>query len=201
MAPLRVPKGFTADGVHAGFKKEKLDFGWIVSKVPASVAGVYTTNKVIAAPLLVTKQSIATKQQMQAIVVNSGVANSCTGQKGFEDALFMQEASANQLGIEKDLVGIASTGVIGEFLPLQTVASGLKQLDLDGHAEQFAQAILTTDTGTKTITVQEEIFGFYGDHVWCCQGIRYDSPQYGNHVSLHYLRCIYFKFASAKSSE
>ena len=153
------PEGFTADGVHAGFKKEKLDFGWIVSKVPASVAGVYTTNQVIAAPLLVTKQSIATKQQMQAIVVNSGVANSCTGQKGFEDALFMQEASANQLGIEKDLVGIASTGVIGEFLPLQTVASGLKQLDLDGHAEQFAQAILTTDTGTKTITVQEEIFG------------------------------------------
>ncbi|HFI0517780.1 TPA: bifunctional glutamate N-acetyltransferase/amino-acid acetyltransferase ArgJ [Streptococcus suis] len=153
------PKGFTADGVHAGFKKEKLDFGWIVSNVPASVAGVYTTNQVIAAPLLVTKQSIATKQQMQAIVVNSGVANSCTGQKGYEDALFMQEASANQLGIEKDLVGIASTGVIGEFLPLQTVASGLKQLDLDGHAEQFAQAILTTDTGTKTITVQEQIFG------------------------------------------
>ena len=78
------PLGFSADGLHAGFKKKKLDFGWIVSEVPASVAGVYTTNKVIAAPLLVTKASIQKSQKLQAIVVNSGVANSCTGQQGLD---------------------------------------------------------------------------------------------------------------------
>lgn len=153
------PLGFSADGLHAGFKKEKLDLGWIVSEVPASVAGVYTTNQVIAAPLVVTKQSVAKAQKMQAIIVNSGVANSCTGQKGLADAHFMQEITANKLGIEKDLVGIASTGVIGEFLPLDKLENGLETLSVDGQAEQFAQAILTTDTGTKTITVEEEFFG------------------------------------------
>lgn len=153
------PIGFSADGLHAGFKKEKLDLGWIVSEVPASVAGVYTTNQVIAAPLVVTKQSVAKAQKMQAIIVNSGVANSCTGQKGLADAHFMQEITAAKLGIEKDLVGIASTGVIGEFLPLDKLENGLETLSVQGQAEQFAQAILTTDTGTKTITVEEEFFG------------------------------------------
>ncbi len=153
------PQGFTADGLHAGFKKEKLDLGWIVSQVPASVAGVYTTNQVIAAPLLITKESVKKEQKMQAIVVNSGVANSCTGQRGIEDALFMQEATAKQLGIERDLVGVASTGVIGEFLDLAKLEAGLTNLSIEGTADNFAQAILTTDTGTKTVTVQEEFWG------------------------------------------
>lgn len=78
------PLGFSADGLHAGFKKRKMDFGWIVSEVPASVAGVYTTNKVIAAPLIVTRQSVKKAQKMKAIVVNSGVANSCTGCKAWK---------------------------------------------------------------------------------------------------------------------
>lgn len=76
------PLGFSADGLHAGFKKKKLDFGWIVSEVPANVAGVFTTNKVIAAPLKLTKNSIEKSGKMQAIVVNSGIANSCTGKQG-----------------------------------------------------------------------------------------------------------------------
>ena len=88
------PLGFSADGLHAGFKKKKLDFGWIVSEVPASVAGVYTTNKVIAAPLLVTKASIQKSQKLQAIVVNSGVANSCTGQQGLDAAYEMQRLTS-----------------------------------------------------------------------------------------------------------
>lgn len=81
------PLGFSADGLHAGFKKKKLDFGWIVSEVPASVAGVYTTNKVIAAPLIVTKNSVTKSKKMKAVVVNSGVANSCTGIQGMDDAI------------------------------------------------------------------------------------------------------------------
>lgn len=150
------PLGFSADGLHAGFKKKKLDFGWIVSEVPASVAGVYTTNKVIAAPLLVTKASIQKSQKLQAIVVNSGVANSCTGQQGLDAAYEMQRLTAQKLKIEPDLVGLASTGVIGEQLPMDALKNGLSQILLSGKAEDFAEAILTTDTCTKTCVVTEE---------------------------------------------
>ena len=150
------PLGFSADGLHAGFKKKKLDFGWIVSEVPASVAGVYTTNKVIAAPLLVTKASIQKSQKMQAIVVNSGVANSCTGQQGLDAAYEMQRLTAQKLKIEPDLVGLASTGVIGEQLPMNALKNGLSQILVSGKAEDFAEAILTTDTCTKTCVVTEE---------------------------------------------
>ncbi|AOS71942.1 bifunctional glutamate N-acetyltransferase/amino-acid acetyltransferase ArgJ [Streptococcus gordonii] len=150
------PLGFSADGLHAGFKKKKLDFGWIVSEVPASVAGVYTTNKVIAAPLLVTKASIQKSQKLQAIVVNSGVANSCTGQQGLDAAYEMQRLAAQKLQIEPDLVGLASTGVIGEQLPMDTMKNGLSQILVSGKAEDFAEAILTTDTCTKTCVVTEE---------------------------------------------
>ena len=150
------PLGFSADGLHAGFKKKKLDFGWIVSEVPASVAGVYTTNKVIAAPLLVTKASIQKSQKLQAIVVNSGVANSCTGQQGLDAAYEMQRLTAQKLKIESDLVGLASTGVIGEQLPMDTLKNGLSKILVSGKAEDFAEAILTTDTCTKTCVVTEE---------------------------------------------
>jgi len=150
------PLGFSADGLHAGFKKKKLDFGWIVSEVPASVAGVYTTNKVIAAPLLVTKASIQKSQKLQAIVVNSGVANSCTGQQGLDAAYEMQRLTAQNLKIEPDLVGLASTGVIGEQLPMNALKNGLSQILVSGKAEDFAEAILTTDTCTKTCVVTEE---------------------------------------------
>lgn len=149
------PLGFSADGLHAGFKKKKLDFGWIVSEVPASVAGVYTTNKVIAAPLLVTKASVQKEGKMQAIVVNSGVANSCTGQKGLEDAKEMQALTATKLGIAPDLVGIASTGVIGDFLPMAVLKKGLSKLVVNGNSHDFAKAILTTDTKEKTIAVTD----------------------------------------------
>ena len=150
------PLGFSADGLHASFKKKKLDFGWIVSEVPASVAGVYTTNKVIAAPLLVTKASIQKSQKLQAIVVNSGVANSCTGQQGLAAAYEMQLLTAQKLKIEPDLVGLASTGVIGEQLPMNALKNGLSQILVSGKAEDFAEAILTTDTCTKTCVVTEE---------------------------------------------
>ena len=150
------PLGFSADGLHAGFKKKKLDFGWIVSEVPASVAGVYTTNKVIAAPLLVTKASIQKSQKLQAIVVNSGIANSCTGQQGLDAAYEMQRLTAQKLQIESDLVGLASTGVIGEQLPMDALKNGLSQILVSGKAEDFAEAILTTDTCTKTCVVTEE---------------------------------------------
>lgn len=152
------PLGFSADGLHAGFKKKKLDFGWIVSEVPASVAGVYTTNKVIAAPLIVTRNSVQKAQKMKAVLVNSGVANSCTGIQGMEDALTMQKWAAEKLNVEADLVGIASTGVIGDLLPMDTLKSGLSKLVVNGSSDDFSKAILTTDTCVKTVAVTE-MFG------------------------------------------
>ena len=150
------PLGFSADGLHAGFKKKKMDFGWIVSEVPASVAGVYTTNKVIAAPLMVTKKVVQEQQQMQAIVVNSGVANSCTGVQGMVDAQTMQAWTAEKLKIHPELVGVASTGVIGELLPMDTLKNGLSKIVVNGNADDFAKAILTTDTATKTCVIKED---------------------------------------------
>lgn len=150
------PLGFSADGLHAGFKKRKKDFGWIVSEVPASVAGVYTTNKVIAAPLIVTRNAVKKTQKMQALVVNSGVANSCTGVQGMEDAQTMQQWTAEKLGIDSDLVGVASTGVIGELMPMDTLKKGLSKILINGNSDDFAQAILTTDTQTKAVAVTEQ---------------------------------------------
>ena len=152
------PLGFSADGLHAGFKKKKMDFGWIVSEVPASVAGVYTTNKVIAAPLLVTKEAVEKSQKMRAVVVNSGCANSCTGQQGLEDAYTMQKWTADKLGVEPGEVALASTGVIGELLPMDTLEKGLSKLVVNGNADDFSKAILTTDTDIKTVAVTE-MFG------------------------------------------
>ena len=84
------PKGFTAAGVHCGIKKEKKDLAILVSEVPASVAGVFTTNAVQAAPLKVTKEVVHNSKKMQAIIVNSGNANACTGKQGIADAYEMQ---------------------------------------------------------------------------------------------------------------
>ncbi len=154
------PLGFSADGLHAGFKKRKKDFGWIVSEVPASVAGVYTTNKVIAAPLIVTREFVKKVQKMQALVVNSGVANSCTGLQGMEDAYTMQKWTATKLKIAPELVGVASTGVIGDLMPMDILQKGLSKLVVNGNSDDFAQAILTTDTKVKTVAVTEQ-FGRY----------------------------------------
>ncbi|MCG4778336.1 bifunctional ornithine acetyltransferase/N-acetylglutamate synthase, partial [Eggerthella lenta] len=81
------PKGFYSDGLHAGLKAEKPDLGWLFSKVPASAAGVYTTNQFCAAPTALTKETINHDHQLQGIIVNSAIANSCTGPQGKLDAL------------------------------------------------------------------------------------------------------------------
>ena len=149
------PKGFTASGVHCGIKQEKKDLAILVSEVPASVAGVFTTNAVQAAPLKVTKEVVYNSGKMQAMIVNSGNANACTGKQGIADAYEMQALAAAKLGIEPYLVGVASTGVIGEIMNMEPVKQGVGMLkptdDVDG-AIDFAQAILTTDTVMKNTT-------------------------------------------------
>lgn len=120
------PKGFKAAGVHAGLRYVKKDLGVIVCDVPASCAAVYTQNHFQAAPLKVTQQSIATEQKLQAVVVNSACANACTGERGLKDAYEMRELCARQFGIAPHLVAVASTGVIGEFMPMEKIREGIK---------------------------------------------------------------------------
>lgn len=149
------PKGFKAGGLHCGLKRKRPDLGWIFSEVPGAAAGVYTTNLFQAAPLLVTKESIAQKHQLQSIVINSGNANACTGEEGMANAYEMRKLTAEQFGIPEHLTAVASTGVIGEQLPMDTLTQGLKQMSLnDVDVDLFEKAILTTDTCVKHIAVQ-----------------------------------------------
>jgi glutamate N-acetyltransferase / amino-acid N-acetyltransferase len=158
---VTLPKGFKAGGMHCGIKRKRLDLGYIVSDVPATVAGVYTTNTFQAAPLLVTQESIAKENKIQAIIVNSGNANACTGEQGLLDAFEMQKGFANELGIKEHLVAVTSTGVIGELLPMDKVKTGINQILQTKYAteENFKNAILTTDTCIKQIAVQVKIDG------------------------------------------
>ncbi|GAF13567.1 glutamate N-acetyltransferase [Bacillus sp. JCM 19045] len=148
-------KGFKAAGVHCGLKRKRLDLGAIVCEVPASAAAVYTMNQIKAAPLLITKESLsASAGKLQAIVVNSGNANACTGQQGMQDALEMQKQAANHFQIQQDYVAVTSTGVIGELLPMEKLRNGISNLSVDSTSDAFAEAILTTDTCTKEVCVE-----------------------------------------------
>ncbi len=156
------PKGFVAAGIHAGIKKQKLDLGVILCSTPATTAAVYTTNAFQAAPLQVTQESIGVEGKLQAVVVNSGNANACTGERGIQDANTIKTAAAGLLDIPAHYIGIASTGVIGQFLPMEKVLTGVEQvisLATDSGGETFAQSILTTDTNIKQVEVTVQIDG------------------------------------------
>ncbi|TCZ76863.1 bifunctional glutamate N-acetyltransferase/amino-acid acetyltransferase ArgJ [Paenibacillus albiflavus] len=159
---ITTPQGFRAGGLHCGLKKiERNDLGAIVCDVPASAAGVYTLNAFQAAPLRITQESVALSAgKLQAVLVNSGNANACTGDQGEADAIAMRDEFADALGIDRMLVGVASTGVIGELLPMEKVRAGIAgmpaTLKADG-GEDFCQAILTTDLVQKMTCVQLKV--------------------------------------------
>lgn len=155
------PKGFIAGGVHCGIRRKKLDFGWIHSEVPAAAAGVYTLNAFQAAPLQVTKKSLEKIHEIQTVIVNSGNANSFTGEQGYEDALEMQRLAAEKMVVGVDQVAVASTGIIGETLPMDHIRKGIAAMGEDNHVavENFEQAILTTDKETKHVAVEIDIDG------------------------------------------
>ncbi len=156
------PKGFKAAGVHCGIKHKKKDLAIIVSEVPASVAGVFTTNKVQAAPIKVTKEVVYNTKKMQALIVNSGNANACTGKQGLADAYEMQALAAAKLNIDFNLVGVASTGVIGEIMKMEPIKLGVDMLEPADTLESgidFSQAILTTDTVMKNTTYSTIVDG------------------------------------------
>ena len=156
------PQGFLAGGVYAAIKspgEDKLDLGILYSAEPCTVAGVFTTNKIKAAPVLVGQERVK-RGIARAVVVNSGNANACTGEQGMADALEMAAAAAAKLGIPSEEVLPSSTGVIGVPMDMGKIRSGISKVEIGpdgGHA--LARAIITTDTGPKEVAVIVEAEG------------------------------------------
>jgi len=157
---ITTPRGFKAAGISCGIKKKnKKDLALIYSEVPARAAALFTTNQIKAAPLKVSAEHIK-DEKAQAIVINSGCANAATGKKGIEDAEEMTKIAAEELGIERENVLVASTGTIGTFLPMDKITKGIKEakvkLSEDGGSN-VAEAIMTTDTFPKEVAVELEL--------------------------------------------
>lgn len=148
--PLNIKSGST----HAGFKPdEQLDMCWVVSDTPAAAAGVYTTNQFKAAPVQVTKKTIELNHQLQAIIVNSGNANSFTGDEGIQNVYNSKQLVADKLHLDDTLIGVASTGIIGKQLDMNTYQNGVDNLELSTDDIDAPEAIITTDTCSKKVCV------------------------------------------------
>jgi glutamate N-acetyltransferase/amino-acid N-acetyltransferase len=147
-------QGFTAGAVAAGVKHagtSRLDVALIVSDRPATAGAVFTTNEVIAAPCVVTRQHVA-GGRLRAIVVNSGNANACTGAQGERDAVAMAKAAAARLGCAPEEIAVASTGVIGVPMPMDRIAPAIAAVALAvGGWDDASRAIMTTDTRPKVV--------------------------------------------------
>lgn len=156
------PKGFYAAGVHSGIKKVKKDLALVFSTEPARVAGIFTTNKVPAAPVLVDKLQLGISTSFRAILINSGNANACTGERGLNDAWSMVSTTASALGIHRSEVLVSSTGVIGQYLPMEQITTGIAEaasmLDAGAHTSA-AEAIMTTDKFPKELAVRVVLDG------------------------------------------
>ena len=149
---VTTPVGFRAAGVCCGLKQDALDLALILSDRPATVAGVFTQNKVKAAPVLYSQTVVATGSA-RAILCNSANANACTGVQGNQDAQEMATLTADELGLPSSQVLVASTGVIGVPLEMDAIRSGIPIVvkELGPSATAAAEAILTTDNFAKTI--------------------------------------------------
>lgn len=149
-------KGFRFSTVEAAIKKPgRKDLALVFSDCPSAASAVFTTNKVQAAPVLVSQGRIASGKA-QAIVVNSGNANACTGQQGLDDAVKTSRLVAEQLQISEDLVQVSSTGVIGVPLPMERLSAAIPELASNlgnGMLDDLAAAIMTTDTFPKAVTL------------------------------------------------
>ena len=154
---ITYPEGIKAAGVKCGIRFDKKDLALIYSEKIADAWGTFTTNKFKAAPLVVTEKNLSLSGgKLQAVLINSGIANACTGEKGLKDAWGMVNYVSKGLKIDKEYVAVTSTGKIGEFLPLDKIKAGLNEaiskLNTSGGIEA-AEAILTTDTKKKEIAV------------------------------------------------
>ena len=154
---ITYPLGIKAAGINCGIRLNKKDLALIYSDKLADAVAMYTTNKFKAAPLVVTEKNLSLSGgKLKAVLINSGIANACTGEKGLKDAWETVSYVSQGLNIKKEHVAVFSTGKIGEFLPLNKIKAGVEKvisgLDYAG-GEEAAEAILTTDTRKKEVAV------------------------------------------------
>ncbi len=161
---ITAPKGFRTAGIACGIKASgKPDLALLHCPTGAKAAAVFTTNKIVSAAVTLCRRHVQTSRTYAA-VLNSGNANACTGAKGLASALVMCKKAAKELEIETDQVLIASTGIIGQPLPITKVTAGIaaaasRLTETMGAGLNFSRAILTTDTKVKTASVKIEIYG------------------------------------------
>lgn len=158
-------QGFEAAGVEAAIKyQNRKDMAMIYSRTPCTAAGVFTSNVVKAAPVLWDKEVVTHSPSVQAVIVNSGIANAATGKQGYECCRQTADKAAKLLGVSSDAVLVASTGVIGNQIPLDRLLPGVEKLaeakaDTREAGTLAAEAIMTTDTVSKQAAVQIELGG------------------------------------------
>ena len=158
-------RGFYAAATAAGIKKEnRKDMAMLYSEVPCAAAGTFTTNLVKAAPVKWDQKQVYEKPCAQAVICNSGIANACTGEEGMACCAMTAEVAAGALNIPEDRVLVASTGVIGQQLPMTAIAEGIRRMapllsDTLESGTMAAQAIMTTDTVKKEVAVTFELDG------------------------------------------
>ena len=158
-------QGFEAAGVAASIKyQNRKDMAMVYSQAPCRAAGVFTSNVVKAAPVIWDKEIVEQSPSVQAVIVNSGIANACTGKQGYDCCRQTAEKTAALLGIAADAVLVASTGVIGNQIPVEKLLAGVEKLTEAKEASpeagtRAAEAIMTTDTVSKQAAVQIELGG------------------------------------------
>lgn len=173
---VTAPKGFLASGLNAGIKNQtKKDMAMVFSSTPCAAAGVFTTNLVKAAPVKWDKGLVTTSPYVQAVVVNSGIANACTGAEGLGYCADTAAEAASALNIPKTAVLVASTGVIGKQLPIDKIKSGVTALSKvlgssREDAKLAAEAIMTTDTKSKEVACTLELGGKQVTVAGMCKG-------------------------------
>ena len=173
---VTAPKGFLASGLNAGIKNQtKKDMAMVFCSTPCAAAGVFTTNLVKAAPVKWVKEIVTTSPYVQAVVVNSGIANACTGAEGLGYCADTAAEAAAALNIPKTAVLVASTGVIGKQLPIDKIKSGVTALSKvlgssREDAKLAAEAIMTTDTKSKEVACTLELDGKQVTVAGMCKG-------------------------------
>ncbi len=158
---VSAPVGFEATGLACGIKASgKDDLGLVWSKTPAAIAAAFTTNKVVAAPVEACRENL--EEKARAIIVNSGNANACSGRQGLEDAWSMIDWAAGTFGLDPHEVLVASTGIIGQPLPMTAIKDGIAALRPEQGREAdaaFSRAIMTTDAFPKQLAIEVTLTG------------------------------------------
>lgn len=162
---ITAAKGFMAASAAAGIKyKDRKDMAVIYSQVPCQAAGTFTTNVVKAAPVKWDQKLVKESGEAQAVVINAGIANACTGAEGYSYCKATAQAAAEALGVDENSVLVASTGVIGMQLPMDRLTAGIRMMapllsDTQESGTEAAKAIMTTDTEKKEVAVEFEAGG------------------------------------------